>query len=166
MRSYPLTPPPLEDTKNQTGIELTRVLITSLLSITPALHHTLSFLSSLSMHLSVYMAITSSSPLTQTDFWSGFNTRAGPDPVGAIQQLVRLRLFPAVFTAPPPAAAALGEEYGGPCASVMASVHRIMLSEQLKVRVSAGGLYTAGCIGSKPFSCHSMYIYTVVSQIL
>lgn len=58
--------------------------------------------------------------------------------MGAVRTLVRLRLFPAVFTAPEPAAGALGEDYGGPCAAVMASVHGLMGSWQPKVRAARG----------------------------
>ena len=60
----------------------------------------------------------------------------GPDPVGAVHSLVRLRLFSAVFTAPKSAAAVLGEDYGGPCAAVMSSVHDLMDAWKPQVRTA------------------------------
>lgn len=58
--------------------------------------------------------------------------------MGAVRSLVRLRLFPAVFAAPEPVAGPLGEDYGAPCAAVMASVHELMGGWQPLVRSGFG----------------------------
>lgn len=46
---------------------------------------------------------------------------AGPDPVRAITEINRLRLFPAVFTVPPDAEAKLPSNWGEPCAQLVTS---------------------------------------------
>ena len=46
--------------------------------------------------------------------------------MAAITMLVRLRLFPAVFPAPSPAAEALGSDYGAPCLAAMTAAHALL----------------------------------------
>ena len=46
--------------------------------------------------------------------------------MAAITMLVRLRLFPAVFPAPGPAAQALGSDYGAPCLAAMTAAHALL----------------------------------------
>ena len=46
--------------------------------------------------------------------------------MAAITMLVRLRLFPAVFPAPNPAAKALGSDYGAPCLAAMTAAHALL----------------------------------------
>ncbi|EIE21369.1 hypothetical protein COCSUDRAFT_56588 [Coccomyxa subellipsoidea C-169] len=44
----------------------------------------------------------------------------GPDPVRAVADIQRLRLFPVVFAAPQLLRGALGDDYGAPCATLLA----------------------------------------------
>ena len=44
----------------------------------------------------------------------------------AVADIQRLGLFPAVFTAPPPLQAALGDGYGGPCSALMAAAEALL----------------------------------------
>ena len=59
--------------------------------------------------------------LTAASFHNRGHTGAGPDPVRAVRDIQRLRLFPVVFAPPTSLAAALGEGYGAPCTRVMAA---------------------------------------------
>lgn len=44
----------------------------------------------------------------------------------AVADIHRLGLFPAVFTAPLPLQAALGDGYGGPCSALMATAEALL----------------------------------------
>jgi len=73
--------------------------------------------------------------------------------VRAVADIQRLGLFPAVFTAPPPLQAALGDGYGGPCSALMAAAEALLcawnpevhpLTAKTSVRMPQGlGRYAA-----------------------
>ena len=51
---------------------------------------------------------------------------AGPAALQAVATIQRLELFPAVFQAPAPMAALLGDGYGAPCLAVMTAAAELM----------------------------------------
>lgn len=58
---------------------------------------------------------------------------AGPDPVRAIIEINRLRLFPAVFTVPPDAEAKLPSNWGEPCAQLVTSATATLTAVKFQV---------------------------------
>eukprot|EP00193_Tetraselmis_chui_P001735 CAMPEP_0177751190 /NCGR_PEP_ID=MMETSP0491_2-20121128/238_1 /TAXON_ID=63592 /ORGANISM="Tetraselmis chuii, Strain PLY429" /LENGTH=476 /DNA_ID=CAMNT_0019266279 /DNA_START=316 /DNA_END=1742 /DNA_ORIENTATION=+ len=50
----------------------------------------------------------------------------GPDPVGAMNLVYQLRLFPAVFLPPPAFVHILGEDFGKPCIATMAAASSVL----------------------------------------
>lgn len=59
---------------------------------------------------------------------------AGPDPVGAVRLINRLRLFPTVFEPPATQRAALGDGFGSPCIVCMAAAAQLLAAWQPQVR--------------------------------
>ena len=58
---------------------------------------------------------------------------AGQDPVRAMRDIHRLRLFPVVFSVPEPVTGQLGEGYGAPCTQVMADAAALLDAWQVEV---------------------------------
>lgn len=54
--------------------------------------------------------------------------------------LERLRLFPAVFSAPPQNEKQLGEGFGGPCSSAMAAIEALLKASGLAEEVGELGV--------------------------
>ena len=61
----------------------------------------------------------------------------GPNPVRAVADIQRLRLFPVVFAAPPPLRGALGDDYGGPCSTLLAEAAGLIDAWRAEVRTQA-----------------------------